>query len=222
MLKIKDDEDYNSSNYWYKHLLKNVMNLEREITLYLMEDIYSRKDTCEENVIDEVQTINDITNFILEREKEKQGEKYCNYREGDCEKRYQYKKNIHFSWYNLELIKDEIYGNIQTYIADFSLKINKGFDTGIGLTNYATIDVSLKRRKDNCIYYEYMIGVSTTNGDNFRVYVSDSFVKKVEPELDREALIYNKRLEYGKTFETTNDAVKYVMELIDKLVEKVD
>lgn len=222
MLKIKDNEDYNSNNYWYKHLLKNIKDLDKEITEYLMEDVYSKNTTCEENVISEIETINDITNFILNREKEKIEDNYCNYREGDCEKIYEYKKNIHNSWYNLELIKDKIEEIIKnTYTNDFSIKFNKGFDTGIGITNYATIDIYSTYKKENCRYYEYIIGVSTTNGKNFRVYVSNEFVKKVNFNLEGEVSIYNKRLEYKKAFEEIDNVVEYVIKLAN-LVEKVD
>lgn len=223
MLKIKDNEDYNSNNYWYKHLLKNIKKLDEEIIEYLMEDIYSRNTTCEENVIEEIKAINDITNFILNREKEKQGDNYRNYSEGDCEKRYEYKKNIHVSWYYLELIKDKILEIIQnTYTADFSIKLNKGFDTGIGIKNYATIDIYSMYKKDNCRYHEYIIGVSTTNGKNFRIYVSNEFVKKVNPDLKGEASVYNKRLEYEKGFEEIDNVVEYVIKLINKIEEKVE
>lgn len=217
-----ESNDYRKDEYWYKILLRNLKGLDEKLTKYLVPDFYHYEDTQEKDVIYEIQNINDITNFILNKikqEKEENEEEYSNYFEGDTEKVFNSRVNQYRAWYRLldiyERLKEQ---NDRTRIA---IQFNKGYDFGFGNSNYCYLRISYLTREDNCIWHRDIISITTTQGNKFDIHMTDNYYKILYPDYDNVQII-NQSIKDRLECEDINTTVEETQKIIDELLAFVD
>lgn len=214
----KEDLLYNNPNsedYVYKLLLRELKDLDSSLTKFLVRDFYENEKTSNDDVMCSIEVINDITNYILEKRKEVEGEDYRNYFEGQTEKYINYSNIINNSWSKMLSIKEHLTNKLDG--EKFSLKFNKGFSFEfIGSSNYCSIHISYIEETERCRNYIYIIGITTTNGENFSIYKSEEYYKLANLDLEN----YRKNIDRSISCDSWMEVVCNVVNLANCL-EKV-
>lgn len=186
----------NDEEYYFKVLLRNLKDLDNDLTKYLVQDFYKYEEKTRKNILDDIAMVSNICKYILE-ETEYEHNHFDNLMEDKINHSY----NIYKSWESLGKIKQLL----EKYKIDISF--NKGFDFGFGICNYASINILYSEEIGERSYQVfYIFSISTHDGSQFRINKSGDYYKK---------------LNYSN-FERSNDTDRYVVyDSINETVEKI-
>ncbi len=202
----------NSKDYILKVLLRDIKTLDEKLTKYLVNNFYQYEECRYQDVINEVENINDITNYIIEHEKN-EIEDYKNYFKGNTEK-YIISKNDQFNaWKSLLEIKEIL--NTKISSSDISISFHKGFDFGFGNSNFTYLRVSYVENKEHCHQHIQIMSISTHAGKRFSIYKNEDYYKLANLNLEN----YRLGIDRSIDIETKDELIEKVIELIDGLLK---
>lgn len=221
-LEELDKNDYRYNEYWYKYLLRNIKNLDSVLTKYLVGDFYHYNSITKDNIIDEIQNINDITNFILDgikEQKENNEEEYKNYFIGDTNEAYKDRARQFDAWRKLLEIIEIL--NKQNNKNKINISFNKGYDFGPGYTNFCSIKIFYLATINNCTYSKQIMEISTTSGKIIDLYTLDTYYEILYPNIDK-IQRQNMLIKARQEFDNKNDVIEAAQALIDEFLEKIN
>lgn len=209
----------NSMDYLYKKLLRDIKSLDEKLTKYLVQDFFRYEETQEKDIILEIQGINDMTNFILDKMQEiarEYGDEYHNYFIGDTKKMIETTNDQFNAWNKMLLILEKLKKEIST--PNISIAFNKGYDFGFGYSNYCSIKIDYVEIKEHCHYHKTIMSITTTTGKNFRIYKCEEYYKIANLDLEKYRLNIDREL----SFDNYDETIKATITLINELLEKVN
>lgn len=213
----------NNLEYLYKKLLRNIKSLDNTLTKYLVQDFFKYEDTREKDIIVEIQSINDMTNFILQKIQknvEENGEEYDNFFIGDTQKILNATNGQFNAWNKMLLIEKELKNKVN--IPNISISFNKGYDFGFGISNYCSIRIDYVEIRKNCHHHKTIVSITTTNGNNFRIYKCEEYYKIAKLDLENYRLNVDRELSFNNYNETIEETVTLIQELLNKVGEKYE
>lgn len=206
--------------YLYKILLRNIKELDENLTKYLVQDFFRYEDTLEKDIIIDIQVINDMTNLILDRVKEiknEKGEEYNNYFEEDAKNLLETSKERFLAWRRILTIQEALIKKYDTY--KISIVFNKGYDFGFGSCNFCGLNIDYIEKKENVHHHKTIINISTTNGEHFRILKCEEYYKIAQLDLEKYRLNIDREITCINCLETVNEIEKLIDELLIKVGE---
>lgn len=223
-MKIEElqNNDYRKNEYWYKYLLRNLKELDKDLTCYLVPDFYHYEETQEKDILTNIQYINDITDFILQKvknEKLDNEEEYDNYFIGNTEKTYDSRVDQYRAWSKLLEITERL--QEQNDRNKIFIKFNKGYDFGFGICNFCTINVQYLKTKNHCTYSRQIIGISTTTGKRIELYKTNDYYEILFPNSD-EVQRSNMKIKEKQEFDNVNDVIDETQNIINNFLDNLE
>ena len=185
----------NDEEYYFKVLLRNLKDLDNDLTKYLIQDFYKYEEKTRTNILDDIAMVSNICNFILDKAKYDE-----TYYKDFMEEKINHSYNIYKSWESLGKIKQLL----EKYKID--IRFNKGFDFNIGICNYASIKILYSEEiREHSYQVFHIFSISTHDGSQFQINKCGDYYKK---------------LNYSN-FERSNDMDRFVYNSINETVEKI-
>lgn len=200
----------NNEEYYFKVLLRNLKDLDNDLTKYLVQDFYKYEEKTRKNILDDIAVISNICKYILE------GIEYdFTHFDNFMEDKINHSYNVYKSWESLGKIKQLL----EKYKIDISF--NKGFDFGIGICNYASIKILYSEEIGERSYQVFHIfSISTHDGSKFQINKCGDYYKKLKYSNFERSNATDGYVVYDSINETVEKIKELYLEFQKKLVEE--
>lgn len=222
--EIINEERVYSSNYFLKILLRNMKELDKTLTNYLVEDYYDGEKVGKKDLCRNLLSFTDLINYVvssepLENDFDGLSEDLKNYYNGNAESRFKQAENIENSWYLLLKIKNnlcELRPN-----SNIRYVFNPGYNFGIGNCNFCSIGVIYDKEISKNSYRAYTIlNLSSNTGENVTVRKCKDYYELAGLDMKE----YHQNINVLESFDKFKDkkCVLYTADLINKFLKALE
>lgn len=202
----------NDEEYYLKILLRNLKTLDNNLTKYLVQDFYTYEETTKKDIFNNIAGISNICKYILE-ETEYAHNHFDNFMEDKINHSY----NVYKSWESL--------GKIKQLLEKYKIEIsfNKGFDFGIGICNYASINIVYSEEiRERSYQVFHIFSISTHDGNKFQVGKCGDYYKKLNYTNFERSNDEDRRIFYDNINETVEKVKELYLDFQNKLKGEKD